>query len=141
MRLFQGAAAVVISTLFFTAAVLFPLGGAAQDMDSIEGVYRQQYGQYTALESRLQDQMDALSALKAQVDSLISQVAGSTTENYAQEAEKYRQLQLLLPSAIQYSVQLGDRARQLAEVERRKDELRSKILERQSALPVWWTGR
>jgi chromosome segregation ATPase len=110
-------------------------------MDSIEGVYRQQYGQYTALESRLQDQMDALSALKAQVDSLISQVAGSTTENYAQEAEKYRQLQLLLPSAIQYSVQLGDRARQLAEVERRKDELRSKILERQSALPVWWTGR
>jgi|GEM_PF-702913 len=140
MRKLSGTA-IAISAIFFMVGTLFPLGGAAQDMDSIEGVYRQQYGQYTALESRLQDQMDALSALKAQVDSLISQVAGSTTENYAQEAEKYRQLQLLLPSAIQYSVQLGDRARQLAEVERRKDELRSKILERQSALPVWWTGR
>ena len=117
----------------------FPFAAAAQDMDSIEGVYRQQYQQYTAQEASLQQQMDSLSSAKSQVDDLISQVGGATTTNYAQEAEKYRQLQLLLPSAIQYSLDLAARDKQLTEVRRRKAELRDTILARQSALPVWWT--
>lgn len=117
----------------------FSFVAAAQDMDAIEGVYRQQYEQYTTQETTLQQQMDALANVKSQVDGLISQVGGAPTANYAQEADRYRQLQLLLPSAIQYSLDLDRLDKQLAEVRKRKAELSAKVLERQSALPVWWT--
>jgi chromosome segregation ATPase len=126
----------VILLVFLTG---FSLIAAAQDMDAIEGVYRQQYEQYTTQESTLQQQMDVLANVKSQVDNLISQVGGAPTTNYAQEADRYRQLQLLLPSAIQYSLDLDRLDKQLAEVRKRKTELRNKILERQSALPIWWT--
>ncbi len=112
---------------------------AAHDMDSIEGVYRQQYTQYTAQETTLQQQMDALARMKSQVDDLIAQVSGAPTTNYNQEAARYQQLQLLLPSAIQYSRDLDRLDKQLTEVRKRKAELRETILARQSALPVWWT--
>jgi chromosome segregation ATPase len=107
-------------------------------MDAIEGVYRQQYEQYTAQENSLQQQIDALSSAKSQVDNLIAQVSGAATTNYAQEAERYRQIQLLLPSAIQYSLDLDRRDKELAEIRQRKEQLRTAILGRQSALPVWW---
>ncbi len=129
--------------MFFAMLLVFvtccPFIGAAQEMDAIEGVYRQQYEQYTAQETTLQQQMDALANVKSQVDGLISQVSGTPTTNYAQEADRYRQLQLLLPSAIQYSLDLDRLDKQLAEVRKRKAELSAKILERQSALPIWWT--
>ena len=117
----------------------FSFIAAAQDMDAIEGVYRQQYEQYTAQETALQQQMDALANMRSQVDGLISQVGGAPTTSYAQEADRYRQLQLLLPSAIQYSLDLDRLDKQLAEVRKRKAELSATILARQSALPVWWT--
>ena len=131
--------AFALAGLLLFAALSLPGPSAAQDMDSIEGIYRQQYQQYTAQEAALQQQMDALLSQKGQVDSLISQVTGATTQNYAQEAERYRQLQLLLPSAIQYSADLAQRERALAQVQAKKAELRAAILGRQSALPVWWT--
>ena len=106
---FSRFAPFALLALIFLAAVSFPGLSAAQDMDTIEGVYRQQYEQYTAQEAALQQQIDALLSQKAQVDGLISQITGTATQNYAQEAERYRQLQLLLPSAIQYSNDLAQR--------------------------------
>ena len=123
----------------FLAAALLPGLSAAQDMDTIEGVYRQQYEQYTAQEAAIQQQMNALLSQKGQVDGLISQITGSATQNYAQEAERYRQLQLLLPSAIQYSSDLAQREKALTQVQQKKAQLRAAILSRQSALPIWWT--
>ena len=117
----------------------FSFVAAAQDMDAIEGVYRQQYTQYTAQETALQQQMDALASVKSQVDDLIAQVSAAPTANYSEEAARYRQLQLLLPSAIQYSLDLDKLDKQLTEARKRKAELRDAILARQSALPVWWT--
>jgi hypothetical protein len=111
----------------------------AQDMDTIEGVYRQQYEQYTIQENGLRQEMQNLANLKSQIDSLITQVGNALTTNYAQEADRYRQLQLLLPSAIQYSHELEQRDKQITDIERRKDELKSQILDRQSTLPIWWT--
>lgn len=111
----------------------------AQDMDSLEGIYREQYFQLTARENDLQQQIDNLTNLKSQVDNLMGQVGGMPSANYSQEADKYRQLELLLPSATRYSQEIDVRQRQLAEVQRQKAELRSKILQRQSALPIWWT--
>jgi chromosome segregation ATPase len=129
----------VLPAILFVFLTCFSFIAAAQDMDAIEGVYRQQYEQYTAQETTLQQQMDALANVKSQVDGLISQVGGAPTTSYAQEADRYRQLQLLLPSAIQYSLDLDRLDKQLAEVRKRKAELSATILGRQSALPVWWT--
>jgi uncharacterized phage infection (PIP) family protein YhgE len=125
--------------LILFATVFFPGLSAAQDMDTIEGVYRQQYEQYTGQEAALQQQINALLSQKDQVDGLISQITGQATQNYTQEAERYRQLQLLLPSAIQYSRDLADREKLLTQVQQRKAQLRAAILERQSSLPIWWT--
>ena len=125
--------------LLFFAALSIPGPSAAQDMDSIEGVYRQQYQQYTAQEAALQQQMDGLLSQKGQVDSLISQITGATTQNYAQEAERYRQLQSSCLPPYNTASDLAQRERALAQVQQKKAELRAAILGRQSALPVWWT--
>jgi chromosome segregation ATPase len=129
----------VLPAILLVFLTCFSFIAAAQDMDAIEGVYRQQYEQYTAQETALQQQMDALANMKSQVDGLISQVGGAPTTSYAQEADRYRQLQLLLPSAVQYSLDLDRLDKQLAEVRKRKAELSATILARQSVLPVWWT--
>ena len=129
----------VLPAILLVFLTCFSFIAAAQDMDAIEGVYRQQYEQYTAQETALQQQMDALANMKSQVDGLISQVGGAPTTNYAQEADRYRQLQLLLPSAVQYSLDLDRLDKQLTEVRKRKAELSATILGRQSALPIWWT--
>ncbi len=135
----MGSFRVALPALFLLSLTYFPFVAAAQDMDTVEGVYRQQYEQYTAQENVVQQQMNSLAGAKSQVDSLIDQVGGTTTTNYAQEADKYRQLQLLLPSAIQYSLELDRRDRQLAEIRQRKEQLRTAILGRQNELPIWWT--
>jgi hypothetical protein len=135
MRFFR----TVLPACFLVCLMYFPFPAAAQDMDAAEGVYRQQYEQYAIQENMLQQQIDALASAKSQVDALIAQVGGASTANYAQEADKYRQIQLLLPSAIQYSLDLDRRTKELTDVRRRKDALRATILDRQSALPGWWT--
>lgn len=130
---------LVISALITVLALCLSFDAVAQDMDTAEGIYRGQYEQYRAQENALQQQIDNLVNLKSQVDGLIAQISSSPSTNYGQDAERYRQIQLLLPSAIQYSQELDRRQKQLAEVQRQKEELRSKILARQSSLPVWWT--
>ena len=90
-------------------------------------------------ERTLQQQMQNLANLKSKVDDLIAQVGSAQTTDYAQEADRYRQLQLLLPSAIQYSEELDRRDKQTKEIQHKKDELKSAILNRQSTLPIWWT--
>ena len=135
MRLFRLVLPIVVLVLLSFWSVI----ATAQDMDTIEGVYRQQYEQYTIQENGLRQEMQNLANLKSQIDSLITQVGNALTTNYAQEADRYRQLQLLLPSAIQYSHELEQRDKQITDIERRKDELKSQILDRQSTLPIWWT--
>lgn len=130
---------LVLPGVLLTLAPFWSFVATAQDMDTIEGVYRRQYEQYTMQEREIQQQMENLANLKSQIDSLIAQVGGTPTTNYTQEADRYRQLQLLLPSALQYSHELERRDKQLTDIRHQKDELKSKILERQSSLPIWWT--
>jgi peptidoglycan hydrolase CwlO-like protein len=122
--------------LLFSIGIVPLLG--AQDMDTLEGVYREQYEQLTAQENMLQEQIDNLTNMKAQVDSLIGQVGDIPAVDYAQEADRYRQLELLLPSATRYTQELARRQKQLTELQQQKTDLRSRILERQSSLPIWW---
>jgi hypothetical protein len=130
---------LVLSAIITVLALCLSFVATAQDMDTLEGIYRVQYEQYTVQENVFQQQINHLIDLKSQVDGLIAQIGSSPTTNYGQDAEKYRQIQLLLPSAIQYSQDIDQLQKQLAEVERHKEELRSTILARQSALPIWWT--
>jgi prefoldin subunit 5 len=107
-------------------------------MDTLEGVYRQQYEQFTARESGLQQQIDDLDSVLNQIQTVIGQVNGLPTTDYAQQADRYQQLQLLLPSATRFSQEISQKQRQLGEVQQKKAELRSTILARQSDLPIWW---
>ena len=121
------------------AACMLGLNALAQEMDPQDGVYQKQYEQYRATEQQLQSQFNATRDLKAQVDSLISQVGGASTTSYSQEVEKYRQLQLFIPVALRYAQELEVFQRQLDEIRAKKDDLRARVLSRQSSLPLWWT--
>ncbi len=127
---------VAIIALAFT--VCFSPGLFAQDMDTQEGIYRQQYEQYTARQSALQQQIDGLSSVLTQIQTLIDQVNALPADNFAQQADKYGELQLLLPSAEKFSQEISQRQRQLDKVTQQIDELRTAILARQSSLPIWW---
>lgn len=110
----------------------------AQDMDTLEGLYRQRYEQFAATESSLQQQIDNLNSVLSQIQTVIGQVNNLPAVNYAQQADRYQQLELLLPSARRFSQEISQRQGQLDEVQRQKAELRSTILARQSDLPIWW---
>ena len=111
----------------------------SQDMDTLEGIYRQQYQEYTARQESLQVQIAGLSGVLTQIQSLMDQINALPAENYAQQADKYEQLTLLLPSAQKFSQEIAKRQKQLDDITRKKDDLKSTILSRQSSLPIWWT--
>jgi len=111
----------------------------SQDMDTLEGIYQQQYQEYTARQNSLQVQIDGLSNVLTQIQSTIDQINALPAENYAQQADKYEQLTLLLPSAQKFSQEIAKRQKQLDEITRKKEDLKSTILLRQSSLPIWWT--
>ena len=125
---------IVLAVIACPQTLLF-----SQDMDTLEGIYRQQYQEYTARQQALQVQIDGLSNVLAQIQSTIDQINALPAENYAQQADKYEQLTLLLPSAQKFSQEIAKRQKQLDEITRKKEDLKSTILSRQSSLPIWWT--
>jgi len=110
----------------------------SQDMDQQEGIYRQQYEEYTARQDDLQEQIDGLNGVLTQIQALIDQINALPAETYAQQADRYQELQLLLPSAQRFSQEIGQRRKALDEVTRKIEDLKSAILARQSSLPIWW---
>jgi len=116
-----------------SSAVLF-----SQDMDQQEGIYRQQYEEYTARQDDLQEQIDGLNGVLTQIQALIDQINALPAETYAQQADRYEELTLLLPSAQRFSQEIGQRQNRLDEVMRKIEDLKSTILARQSSLPIWW---
>jgi hypothetical protein len=112
---------------------------SAQDMDTLDGIYRGEYEQLLLQENALLQQVEGLRDLKAGVDDMIEAVGTTPTADYAQEADRYERLQLLLPSAIKYSRELDQTLRKLEGVQQKKADLRAKVLERQSDVPIWWT--
>ncbi len=116
-----------------SSAVLF-----SQDMDQQEGIYRQQYEEYTARQDDLQEQIDGLNGVLTQIQALIDQINALPAETYAQQADRYEELTLLLPSAQRFSQEISQRQKRLDEVMRKIEDLKSTILSRQSSLPIWW---
>jgi hypothetical protein len=135
MKLWRGLCVAVI--LLFLPQFVPTI--AAQDMDTLDGIFRREYEQLLPQENALLQEVENLKGLKSRVDDMIDQVIATPTADYAKEADRYQRLQLLLPSAIKYSQELDQTLKKLDVVQRKKADLRAKVLERQSAVPIWWT--
>lgn len=120
-------------------SMIIPLAAFAQESSPLEEV---QHGQYVALQNQMnyeQQRFNELQAIKTQVDSIISQVRDRPVSSYGQDAERYRELELLVPAAMAYSQELARRQRQLDELQRQKVALRSQVIDRRGgSLPTWW---
>ena len=119
--------------------IIWPVLIFAQESSPLEEV---QHGQYVALQNQMnyeQQRFNELQAIKTQVDSIISQVRDRPVSSYGQDAERYRELELLVPAAMAYSQELARRQRQLDELQRQKVALRSQVIDRRGgSLPTWW---
>jgi hypothetical protein len=91
-------------------------------------------------ESLLLQQVEILKSLKSRIDDMIQAVVSASTTNYAEEADRYRRLELLLPSVINYCQELDKVLKKVDDLQRKKDDLRGRVLERQTDLPLWWNG-
>jgi multidrug resistance efflux pump len=135
----KSSAALFLALFLTTPPISGPAVVSAQEMDTLDGIYRGQYQQLKLEENGIQQRVQSLKDLKSGIDDLIGQVTASSADSYALEADRYRQLQLLLPSAIKYCEELDQAQKRFDQLQQKKAELRSKILERQSSLPVWWS--
>jgi hypothetical protein len=112
---------------------------AAQDMDTLDRVFREEYEQLLLQENVLLQRIENLKDLKSRIDDMIEEASAAPTTDYAQETDRYQRLELLLPPAVKYSQELEQTLKKLEAVQQKKEDLRAKVLERQSDLPIWWT--
>jgi chromosome segregation ATPase len=118
--------------------VLWPLLSFSQYDSPIEEV---QHGRYLTLQSQidyLEQRVDQLQGIKIQVDDVISQVRERPVATFTQDAERYQELEVLVPAATAYSQELARRQQQLDELRRQKLALRTEVVTRRGTLPVWW---
>lgn len=118
---------------------LGPWGSAlAQDMDALDTVYRQGFEQNRNQRETLQRQVDDLRGIKSQVDSIMAQIEGRSSPTYQEQAEKYRQIEVLVPVAIRFSQELDRKQKQVDQLDQERETIRAKVLERQNYMPLWW---
>jgi len=110
----------------------------AQDMDTLDTVYRQGFEQNRNQREIVQRQLDDLRGIKSQVDSIMSQIEGRPSPTYTEQAEKYRQIEVIVPVAIRFSQELERKQKQLDQLDQERETIRAKVLERQNYLPLWW---
>jgi len=79
-----------------------------------------------------------LTSIKSQVDSIMGQIGGRPSPTYQEQAEKYRQIEVLVPVAIRFAQELDRKQKQLDQLDQERETIRAKVLERQTYLPVWW---
>lgn len=117
---------------------IWPVLLFAQESSPLEEA---QHGRYLALQNQInyeQQRFNELQGIKSQVDDIITQVRDRSVSSYGQDAERYRELEVLIPAATAYSQELARRQRQLDELHQQKLTLRSQVIDRRGALPTWW---
>ena len=77
------------------------------EMSSLELSFKQQYEQLSMQIADLQNQIDDLKNIKAQVNSIIDQVQSKRSASFSQETDKYRQLEVR-PSCARIADVRGD---------------------------------
>ena len=108
------------------------------EMSSLELSFKQQYEQLSMQITDLQNQIDDLKSIKAQVNSIIDQVQSKRSASFSQETDKYRQLEVLVPVAVRFSQDLENKQTQMNQFTSRKDAVKSRVLQWRGTLPPWW---
>ena len=108
------------------------------EMSPLEISFKQQYDQLTSQITDAQNQIDDLKSIKAQVNSIIDQVQAKRSTSFAQETDKYRQLEVLVPVAVRFSQDLETKQNQTNQLISRRDAVKAKGLQWRGTLPPWW---
>lgn len=131
---------MTITRAFIALILALGLWGSAlaQDMDALDSVYRQGFEQNRNQRKTVQGQLDDLRGIKSQVDSIMAQIEVRPSPTYQEQAEKYRQIEVIVPVAIRFSQELDRKQKQLDKLDQERETIRAKVLERQDYLPLWW---
>jgi chromosome segregation ATPase len=108
------------------------------EMSPLEISFKQQYEQLSLQITDLQNQIDDLKSIKAQVNSIIDQVQSKRSASFTQETDKYRQLEVLVPVAVRFSQELENKQNQMTQLASRRDAVKARVLQWRGALPPWW---
>ncbi len=127
---------LTIGLLCFVSAILH--AQEMREMSPLEVSFKQQFDQLNVQIMDVQRQIDDLRSIKIQVDSLIDQVQSKRAVSYTQEADKYRQLEVLVPVAARFSQDLEARQGQMNQLIARRDAVKARVMEWRGSLPAWW---
>jgi hypothetical protein len=108
------------------------------EMSALEISFKQQYDQVAMQITDLQNQIEDLRSIKAQVQSLIDQVQSKRSASFSQETDKYRQLEVLVPVAVRFSQDLENKQTQMNQLFSRRDAVKTRVLQWRGTLPPWW---
>ncbi len=109
------------------------------EMSPLEQSFKQKYDALSVQVKDLRKQIDDIQGLKSNVDYIIDAVQSQPTANSAQSADKYNQLQSLLPVGVTFSRDLQTKETQMAQVIEKREALREELLRWRGSLPFWWT--
>jgi len=137
----------VSALLAISFACLFPGFLPAQEegyqqtyeMSPLEQSFKQRYEMLSAQAKELQSQVDNLQDLKDRVDYVIDSVQNQPTTNSGEAADKYNQLELLLPVGALFSRDLQRKQGQLDQLMARLEALKQELLRWRGSLPFWWS--
>ena len=111
---------------------------ATNEMSALEISFKQQFDQLSVQIIDLQNQIDDLKSIKAQVSSIIDQVQGKRSASFSQETDKYRQLEVLVPVVVRFSQDLENKQTQMNQLVSRRDAVKARVLQWRGTLPPWW---
>jgi predicted RNase H-like nuclease (RuvC/YqgF family) len=108
------------------------------EMSALEVSFKQQYDQLSMQIADLQNQMEDLKSIKAQMNSIIDQVQSKRSASFTQETDKYRQLEVLVPVVLRFSQDLENKQTQMTQLVSRRDAVKARVLQWRGTLPPWW---
>jgi len=108
------------------------------EMSPLEQSFKQRYETLSAQQLDLLGRIHDLQDLKQRVDYIIDVVQSQPTNNAGLSAEKYTQLQSLLPVGVTFSRDLQFKEAQMAQLIATREILKQQLLLWRGSLPRWW---
>ncbi len=108
------------------------------EMSPLEQSFKQRYETLSVEIESLREQVDNLQDLKSRLDYIIDSVQNLPTTDSGLTAEKYNQLQALLPVGVVFSRDLQGKLAQLGRLVTRREALKEELLRWRGSLPFWW---
>jgi len=135
--------------LFFIAIgflCVLPMASLAQEegyqqtyeMSPLEQSFKRRYERLSLQQQDLLGQIHDLEDLKKRVDYIIDVVQSQPTNDAGLSAEKYTQLQTLLPVGVTFSRDLQYKESQMAQLVATREALKQQLLIWRGSLPRWW---